>query len=206
MDGFTVRRADDEDLEALVPACAAATADETVNAWLTSAGPVPEDLYGEYLRDALRGHLADDEVWIAVRDQVIAGVSVWRRLDSPDRLRAEAEQVAALAESAGLAVLRRAAAVLRVTGAAHPRRFPHVYLYSIAVVPAHRGSGAGGAMLRERLAAADREETPVYLEASTEDSSRLYRRHGFERSGEPIRLPDGGPRLLPMWREPAAAA
>lgn len=203
MDGFTVRRAAEDDLEALVSAYAAATADEAVNAWLTSAGPVPEDLYDEYFTATLRGHLVEDEVWIATRGEAIAGVSVWRRLDSLDKLRAEADQVAALAASTGLPLLRRAEQALRATGAAHPRRFPHVYLYSIAVAPAHRGSGAGGTILRERLAAVDREAAAVYLEASTDDSARLYKRHGFERSGDPIRLPDGGPRLLPMWRGPA---
>ncbi|MDA1362175.1 GNAT family N-acetyltransferase [Glycomyces luteolus] len=205
MSAITIRRAGGADLEALVPAYAAATADEATNAWVASAGPVPEDAYAQYLTESLRDHLTDDEVWVAERDGDIAGISVWRQVVSADQLQLEADRAAALAESTGLAVLRRAETALRATGAAHPDRFPHLYLYLIAVAPEHRGAGAGGAMLRERLAVADRGRTPAYLEASTEDSARLYKRCGFEETGERIQLPEGGPRLIPMWREPAGS-
>ncbi|MGH3587740.1 MAG: hypothetical protein ACRDQ0_15605 [Pseudonocardia sp.] len=44
------------------------------------------------------------------------------------------------------------------------------------------------------------EGMPVFFEASTERSSRLYARCGFVRTGEIHALPDGGPGLIPMWR------
>ncbi|MCD0446872.1 GNAT family N-acetyltransferase [Glycomyces sp. A-F 0318] len=84
--------------------------------------------------------------------------------------------------------------------AAHPRDFPHLHLHSIATVPWLRGEGAGGALLAERLRLADEEGLPVYLEASTARSARLYERAGFAAAGAPIALPGGGPELVPMWR------
>lgn len=200
MHEFTVRRAHEPDLDALVPAFAAATADETVNAWIAAAGPIPADAYTAYLTESLRQRLREDEVLVAERDGRFEGVSIWIRVASTDRFHAEADELAAMAESLALPALQRAESTLRLTAAAHPERFPHLYLFSIAVVPEHRGAGAGGAMLRNRLALADKDSTPVYLEASTENSARLYQRHGFEPIGAPLTLPDNGPKLIPMWR------
>jgi ribosomal protein S18 acetylase RimI-like enzyme len=77
-----------------------------------------------------------------------------------------------------------------------------VFGYSLGVLPEHRGSGAGGAIMRHRAALADREGKVMYAQASTEDSARLYKRQGFEEHGERLRLAEGGPELIPMWREP----
>jgi ribosomal protein S18 acetylase RimI-like enzyme len=201
MGDITVRQATEADLEALVPAFAAATADEATNAWIAAAGPAPEDAYIAYLTESLRRHLRTDEVWIAERDGRIEGLSVWVRVDSTDRFHADADELAAMAESTPLPLLRRAEAAIRLTAQAHPERFPHLYLYLIAVLPAHRGAGAGGAMLRTRLAAAEKEGIAAYLEASTEDSARLYQRSGFKETGRRLQLPEGGPALIPMWRD-----
>jgi ribosomal protein S18 acetylase RimI-like enzyme len=202
MDAITVRKAAIEDLGALVPAFAAAAAGEASNAWIAAAGPIPEEQYLEFLTESVRRYLAEDEMVVAERDGRIEGVSVWLRMTSTDRFDEDAAALAALHRQTGLPALERAAALVRVTGDAHPRRFPHEYLYSIAVVPEYRGRGAGGAILRHRLAQADAEGMPVYLEASTEDSARLYKRQGFEEHGERLRLAEGGPELIPMWREP----
>jgi predicted GNAT family N-acyltransferase len=58
-------------------------------------------------------------------------------------------------------------------------------------------------LLREVLQRCDRDRTPAYLEATSPENVRLYRRHGFEVTGE-ICLPDG-PSLWPMWRAPNPA-
>jgi predicted N-acetyltransferase YhbS len=69
----------------------------------------------------------------------------------------------------------------------------------LGVVPGMQGRGLGGALLRERLATADTEGLPAYLEASSPGSKALYERHGFRCVGDPVRLPDG-PDIWPMWR------
>jgi GNAT superfamily N-acetyltransferase len=83
--------------------------------------------------------------------------------------------------------------------AAHPHE-PHWYLNVIATLPSSRGQGLGAAALAPVLAVCDTEGMPAYLESSNPRNMTLYRRHGFEQTGE-ILLPDG-PSLYPMWREP----
>ncbi|EMD24605.1 GNAT family N-acetyltransferase [Amycolatopsis azurea] len=59
--------------------------------------------------------------------------------------------------------------------------------------------GIGGWLLRHGL---DRNGTvPAYLEASSPESAKLYRRLGFRDHG-PAFAVEGGPPMLPMWREP----
>ncbi|TDB80560.1 GNAT family N-acetyltransferase [Micromonospora sp. KC721] len=202
MSGMIVRRAVEGDLEALVLAYTAATADEASRAWITMAGPVPEETQLAFLTESVRRHLTNDEVLVADRDGRIEGFSVWRWIDSRERLHAEAEELAAMAEATGLAVLGRAETARRATIAAQPGRFPYLYLYLIAVMPQSRGSGTGGAMLRQGLREADTAGLATYLEASTEDSARLYKRCGFEEFGTRLQLPDDGPELIPMYRVP----
>lgn len=60
---------------------------------------------------------------------------------------------------------------------AHPTE-PHLHLlYLGAAVP---GRGVGGDLLTALTTRADREGLPIYLEASTPSSARLYARHGFQ--------------------------
>lgn len=199
----TARRAVAADLEALLPVYASATADEATNAWIMAAGPLPEGSMDGHLRRHLGRAVDEDEVWLAERGGEILGAAVWLRVETAERFLAEAREFTEAAEREGLAALARAATAERVTAERHPESEPHLYLHSIAVLPEHRGSGAGGAILRVRLEVADAEGAPVYLEASTEDSARLYRRFGFEESGPRMRLPEDGPVLIPMWRKPA---
>jgi hypothetical protein len=55
--------------------------------------------------------------------------------------------------------------------------------------------------MRSRLERVDAEHAPAYLESSNPDNIPYYLRFGFEVTGE-ILLPDGGPTLTPMWRQP----
>jgi GNAT superfamily N-acetyltransferase len=69
----------------------------------------------------------------------------------------------------------------------------------MGVVGGRQGAGLGSALLRHRLARADADGLPAYLEASSPRSRALYLRHGFEDLGEPVRVADSPP-LYPMWR------
>ncbi|NUT47384.1 MAG: GNAT family N-acetyltransferase [Saccharothrix sp.] len=183
---YSVRTASVDDLDRLAPAYAAACADEAVTAW-ASAGHDFTDLFRDWLAATLRDH----EVVIAERRGAIVGVSTWMTLDSAEPLRRQAEALAEQAR-ANPALHRMAAA----TALPHPDE-PHLYLASMAVVPAYRGLGVGSTILRHRLADT---RLPAYLEASTPRAAALYARHGFTPSGEPIPLPDQGPLLRPMRR------
>jgi hypothetical protein len=56
-------------------------------------------------------------------------------------------------------------------------------------------------LMHPGLESLDAQRAPAYLEASTPRSRELYRRHGFEVTGE-FNLPSGGPSVWQMWREP----
>ncbi|MFC6092609.1 GNAT family N-acetyltransferase [Saccharothrix lopnurensis] len=177
-----VRRAAPDELDALGRAYAGACADEAVTAWVGAGREeVPVDFAGVFLDHALREH----EVLVVEGPEGIEGVSTW----SPGP--------AAVPGVEGLP--ERLATVLTATAARHPEA-PHLYLASMGVLPRHRGRGVGGAILRHRLARADADGQPVYLEASTPRSAELYARHGFRPLGPHIDLPPDGPRLRPMWR------
>ena len=82
----------------------------------------------------------------------------------------------------------------------HPEE-PHWYLAVIGSDPQVRGTGLGQALMQSRLDRCDAEYAPAYLESSNPDNIGYYRRFGFEVTGE-IALPDAGPIMYPMWREP----
>lgn len=83
----------------------------------------------------------------------------------------------------------------------HRPRRPHWYLQEIGVAAHARGSGVGGALLHARLACVDAADAAAYLESSTEQNRRLYRRHGFVDVA-PVRGVEGVP--MAMWRPPAS--
>ncbi|MGV9990710.1 GNAT family N-acetyltransferase [Streptomyces sp. NPDC003374] len=101
---------------------------------------------------------------------------------------------------------QRVERIARLAAAAHPADRAHEYLWMIGVTPSRQGEGLGGALIGHVLDRCDREGLPAYLEASSARSTRLYERLGFARTGTPLDLPDGGPRMWPMWREPRTAA
>ena len=54
---------------------------------------------------------------------------------------------------------------------------PHWYLTDIVVSPDMQGHGVGSALLEHRLGLVG--DDPIFLEATTAGSARLYQRHGF---------------------------
>jgi predicted acetyltransferase len=67
--------------------------------------------------------------------------------------------------------------------------------------PTFRGEGYAHALMKSRLDRCDAEHAPAYLESSSPDNVPYYERFGFEVTGELV-VPDGGPTLWPMWRQP----
>jgi GNAT superfamily N-acetyltransferase len=96
--------------------------------------------------------------------------------------------------------LARAQRGLTVMESGHPTT-PHYYLDSLGVEPEWQGRGLGSALMWPVLQRCDIERMPAYLNAGSARSRDLYLRHGFEVT-EKFELPDGGPPLWRMWREP----
>lgn len=58
--------------------------------------------------------------------------------------------------------------------------FPHMYLFTVGVLPDYQGQGLGGRIIRETLAIADAMGVPSYLENSNPRNTGLYQRLGFQ--------------------------
>ena len=83
----------------------------------------------------------------------------------------------------------------------HPRGHPHHHLAFLAVEPKWQGRSLGTALLEHHHRHLDQHQLGAYLEASSVNSMRLYRRTGYEERSPAIDLPDNGPSLWPMWRD-----
>ncbi|AXB47721.1 GNAT family N-acetyltransferase [Amycolatopsis albispora] len=192
-----VHRVQPGELDRAAAAVGAAFFDEVVSTWVIPDPVQREQLLPHHLRELVAKALERGEV-LAAAD--FGAVSVWL-----DREAGESESNGfpeAVDVPPGLReIARRGMLVAELTEARHPTHTAHVYLPCIGVLPNHRGFGLGSALLRDKLDRADAAELPVYLEASSTRNRALYRRHGFESSGDPIRFPDG-PEIYPMWREP----
>ncbi|HEX4163391.1 MAG TPA: GNAT family N-acetyltransferase [Acidimicrobiales bacterium] len=86
----------------------------------------------------------------------------------------------------------------------HPHE-PHWYLASLGTAVELQGKGIGGALMRPVLDHCDAAGLPCYLESSKERNVPFYRRHGFEVVHE-VALPDDGPSIWTMWRDPRPVA
>ncbi|WP_344229026.1 GNAT family N-acetyltransferase [Microbacterium binotii] len=78
---------------------------------------------------------------------------------------------------------------------------PHWYLAEIGVSVRARGRGVGATLLSTHLRALDAMRQNAYLESSTPDNRRLYRRLGFEELTPITGLP--GTQPVAMLRRPA---
>jgi GNAT superfamily N-acetyltransferase len=130
----------------------------------------------------------------------IAAAAMW---SPPERWRTtrgqELRMLPSFLRAAGtrMARARQADALMKQN---HPEE-PHWYLGVLGSDPTFRGGGYAWALMESRLSRCDEEHAPAYLESSKPDNVPYYERFGFRVTGELV-LPDGGPTLWKMWREP----
>lgn len=137
---------------------------------------------------------------VASRDGEIGAAALW---DGPGRWKQTQAEELRMLPSLFLAfgrTLARGQQVVELMKQHHPEE-PHWYLAVIGSDPAVRGGGFGHALMQSRLDRVDAEHAPAYLESSNPDNIPYYMRFGFEVTGD-IPLPDGGPIMTPMWRQP----
>jgi ribosomal protein S18 acetylase RimI-like enzyme len=92
--------------------------------------------------------------------------------------------------------------ILNTVEQMHPHE-PHWYLATLGTAVERQGRGVGSALMRPVLEHCDAEGLPCYLESSKERNVPFYKRHGFSVVRE-VALPNGGPPIWTMWREPKA--
>ncbi|MEV0893941.1 GNAT family N-acetyltransferase [Promicromonospora sp. NPDC050262] len=214
---MTVRPAVPAEFDVVLAVCVEAFADEAVSAWVEPVAERRLDRTRELFTTSLRAAVDAGQLLVACTPggEPVAA-SMWITLDDarpvvgpedhadptgpadPTDPAGPADLAGPTGPSDDHSVSRRLAAVVAATTARHPGA-PHVYLSAMAALPLRRGLGAGSAMLRHGLDQARELGLPVYLEASTPQNQRLYSRHGFQEHGAPIRLPEAGPTLQPMW-------
>ncbi|MCQ8773304.1 GNAT family N-acetyltransferase [Streptomyces telluris] len=208
-----IRRARPEERDAISLLLGESFMEDPVSGWVfpdeAHRRAVHPGFFGVFLDAALR------DGWVDVTDDLSAA-ALWIpvQVDGAGDACADADADAGEGEGDGgdeemselLAMADpendRARIVAELTEAAHPGDRAHYYLPTIVAAPGRRGEGRGRALLTTVLDRCDEEGMPAYLEASNARSRGLYERLGFALTGTPIDLPDGGPRMWPMWREP----
>jgi GNAT superfamily N-acetyltransferase len=129
-------------------------------------------------------------VYGAFRENGLVGVAVtFPPGRYPPPRHAEARYVLAFL-AAGPGPIVRGLRTAAVQDSGHPRD-EHVYLWFLAVDPAHQRGGIGRALLARVHEDA---EAPVYLDTSNPDNVPYYAANGFEEIGRGVL-----PRDTPMW-------
>lgn len=135
-------------------------------------------------------------------DGTILGVAAWEGPHAErGALARQASELPRFARALGWLGMPRALSLLSRL-ARHRPRAPHWYLAEIGVSAAARGRGVGKALLSAQLDTLDATRQTAYLESSTPDNRRLYRRLGFEELSPIEGVP--GARPVAMLRLPAA--
>jgi ribosomal protein S18 acetylase RimI-like enzyme len=193
----SVRRVGAADRQAVLDVLTKAFMNDPIVCWLFPEVGRRGRLQAHYYRFLLAHPTA--EAYLAGRRE---GTSIWLTLAAGQTPHGEhpgapeAGQGAAFGENGA-----RLLALGQALAPRHPDREPHLYLPCMGVIGGRQGAGLGSAMLRHRLERADADGLAAYLEASSPRSRALYRRHGFEDLGGPVRVADS-PFLWPMWRPP----
>lgn len=193
-----VRKATSDDVPRIADALAEAFAGDPPMMWFTPEEEGRAKRLVPYFR-ALVGklHLVHGEVWMS-EDPV--GAAAWV---APGRWPLSAWQRRGVIPTELRTFGRHPLRTLRGVEAIesnHPKK-PHWYLEYIGVERAAHGRGTGSELLRAMLERCDSEGSAAFLNAGSPRSRDLYARHGFEVT-ERFELPDDGPPLWRMWREP----
>jgi len=96
--------------------------------------------------------------------------------------------------------LSRFVLAMHAMHAMHPDP-PHWYLQGLGTDPPRQREGLASAAMQPVLERCDAEGVPAYLESTKERNLAFYENHGWRVTGT-IQLPDGGPTLWSMWRDP----
>jgi ribosomal protein S18 acetylase RimI-like enzyme len=195
-----VRRADEDDIPALTGVLARAFSNDPPMCWVfrddTTRTSHLERLFDGGLREVF---LPNDASYTTTD---LAGCALWAppgRWKTPDEV---VERLAPqMAEFYTPEELGRLLTFFAMQEEHHPTDAEHWYLGVLAADPARQGQGIGSACMRPIIDQLDRDGVPAYLESSNERNVPLYERHGFRVTGI-IDLPDDGPPIWHMWRDP----
>jgi len=193
------RKPTDQDVEAMLETLVLAFANDPLwGGWAfpdrNQAIQQRQAIFGLWLRSALR--------YPAVRvTQACEAVALWYPPWGSENTEEDERQLISTAKS-----LLGSHADVFLKGcdlieASHPQEKPHYYLSLLGTHDNHRGKGLGMTLLQETLALIDAAAMPAYLESTNPSNNHRYERVGFRRIGA-YSLPDDGPQVDMMWRDP----
>ena len=193
-----IRRAEAADLPAAADTLAAAFADYPWTRWVVD----PDDhrerlrgLYAIYLRVALEL----GQLWVS---DDVAAVAAWTSSRAGAQQEELFEREGLVAEIARLSGSRVSNVLAGIEALApHAPEGDHWVLAAVGVRPERQGAGLGTRVLAPALAGFDLDGELAVLDTSSPENVRLYERLGFRTTAE-VQMPDGGPRVWLMRREP----
>jgi len=146
----------------------------------------------------LRYMAPQEEVYVT---DDLAGAAVWTL---PDRWHVSWRETGELARMMLTPRLPMLFSGLQRLEKSHPHEPHSFYLAVLGTDPPRQGEGVGSVLIQPVLELCDRDCVPAYLESSKERNIDFYSRFGFRVVSE-VQLPRG-PRMWPMWRDPAGLA
>jgi ribosomal protein S18 acetylase RimI-like enzyme len=201
----TVRPFVRADLSATVVMLARAFAEDPVMTWIFPDEWMRRRRLPSFFASSLRGTIRHGGTEVAVLEEPglcgpVLGAALWL---PPDTWRPPLWRQFLALPGVALRLGSRLPVASSTFGAlvrVHPAK-PHWYLSGIGTDPPAQGTGVGGELMRSRLGRCDADRLPAYLESGNERNVPFYERHGFGVIGE-LSIPDGGPMLWLMWRDP----
>ena len=200
MSPVDVRPATDEDVPALVGVLSRAFSNDPPMSWSFRDPSTRVDRLATMFGAALPSlFIPAGHVWTTSN---LGGLAVWQ---PPGQWRTPDDKVGELLEKYDGQLLPeeldRFLTFLGMIEDKHPDDPEHWYLEVLAADLDRQGQGIGSACMRPILERADAEGMPCYLESSNLKNVPLYERNGFEVV-DVVDLPDDGPSLWLMWRDP----
>jgi ribosomal protein S18 acetylase RimI-like enzyme len=195
----TVRKARKVDLVRVTNVMARAFDDDPIANWFAAQDDKRRERVHRFMNFGLRKlTFPHGEVYTT---DAIEGAAAWT---PPGKWKLDIlQQLMMLPEMVKVTSWRRVPGVMRGLDAVekkHPHE-PHYYLLGLGVEPNLQGRGLGTKLMQPILERCDREKVPAYLESSKEKNVPLYERNGFKVT-EKFQMPNGGPPLWLMWRDP----
>jgi ribosomal protein S18 acetylase RimI-like enzyme len=204
MSPVEVRPADEGDVDALVGVLSRAFSTDPPMSWAFRDESTRTERLATMFGAAMPSlFLPAGHVWTTSE---VAGAAVWQ---PPGQWRTPDDKVGELLEQYDGKIqpdeLDRFLTFLGMIEDKHPDDPEHWYLEVLAADVDRQGQGIGSACMQPILERADAEQMPAYLESSNIKNVPLYERNGF-KVVDVVDLPDDGPSLWLMWRDPQPTA
>jgi GNAT superfamily N-acetyltransferase len=194
----SARRAGEADLDAVAATLALAFNADPVWAWAFPDFERRLEQHRALWRILLGSAVANEWVWMV---EGAAAAALWIPPGKPELSPEDEERFEPLMRELLGEGTARVMATFERFEQARPTK-EHYYLSLLGTHPDHAGQGLGMGLLADNLTHVDALGSAAYLESTNPDNHRRYERLGFAQMGE-FELPEDGPDVTQMWREPA---